>query len=497
MKRFWLIGLLFMLFACSAKQEKTNVLLITIDDLSCSSVGTYGCKVDNITPNIDHLATQGFLFEKAYTNYSICNPSRSTILTGLYAHNHGSYAENGIHNQVKTITSFLNEKGYFTGIMHKEFHYLPVDAFGWDTIIGTEMLLGSRIPSLFKEFAKGFFQESKKRNKPFMLVANTADPHRPFATRDSEMYPGGSNEPFGISRLYDTTEVENPPYLPEHPIIHEDAALYYTSVHRADEMVGAALEALKESGLMENTLVVLVSDNGSAFPFAKHDCYVESNHIPMIYKWPGKIQSQRDKSHMVTTLDIVPTITELLGYNFPDKTDGRSLVSIINGGKQDGRDAVFSEYEYHTTRAGQCLPYSSRSVQTIDYRYIINFWANDTTSIEPVIRYAPAYEVMVNSTEEGMQERREFYLHRTPEEFYDVKNDPACIHNIIEQPEILEHINKLEALLITEMERNGDPALSAFKQGTPEAFRKYIEQRTEFGKEIRKQQQELKNDRHN
>ncbi|MCM5663873.1 sulfatase family protein [Galbibacter mesophilus] len=468
--------------------ETPNILLITVDDMSQSSVGVYGNSVENITPNIDQLAKEGFRFEHAFVNYSICNPSRSTILTGLYAHNHGSFAENGIKPNVVPITRFLKEKGYQTGIMHKEFHYQPMESFAWDEVISNDSIQGSRVPKLFKKYAKKFMVSAKEKGKPFILVANTADPHRPFATRDKNKYPGGTGEPFEVTKLYDSSEVEMPPFLPNHPAIKYDEALYQTSVHRADEMVGAALEALEEAKLSSNTIVVFISDNGKAFPKAKHDCYVESNATPLILRWPEKIKKGTDTEHMVTSLDIFPTLLEYLGMEETPKFDGKSFKSIIDGEKQTDRNAVFSEYEYHTARSGEVLPYSSRSVQTKDFRYIVNFWADGKKSIEPVIRYSQAYEVVANSEEKNVEEFREFYFYRTPEELYNVKDDPACTQNLIDNPEYASEIKKLKALLLEELKRTNDPSAKAFEEGTPDAFARYIEKMTKKGKEIKEAQ---------
>ena len=482
---------LMLLAGCNPTPEKPNILILTVDDMSCSSVGVYGSDVDNITPNIDKLATESFRFEHAYVNYSICNPSRSTILTGLYTHNHGSFAENGIHDEVTPITRFLKNKGYFTGIMHKEFHYLPMEAFAWDTVFGTKMLEGSRKPSVFKEYATRFFNLAKAEEKPFILVANTADPHRPFATRDKDTYTG-SNEPFEFSRLYDTSEVHPPPFLPYHPVFHYDASLYYTSVHRADEMVGSALEALENSGMADNTIVIFISDNGKAFPFAKHDCYVESNKTPLIIRWPGKINAGVDTGHMVTSLDIYPTLMDFLEIKDSPKFDGRSFRSIIEGETQPDREYVFSEYEYHTTREKTVVPYSSRSVQNKTYRYIVNFWSDQEKSIEPAIRYAASYKTIAQSEDSAVARRRDFYFYRVPEELYNIKKDPACMHNLIDDTAHKEVINKLKQQLLKELKRTNDPSAEAFEEGTDEAYREYIKKRTEFGKIVREEQQYLR-----
>ena len=313
------------LLSCAqSKTEKPNILLITVDDMSRNSVGIYGCKVADITPNIDHLASEGYRFENAFVNYSICNPSRSTILTGLYPHNHGSYAENGIKPCVVTLTGFLHDQGYYTGIMHKEFHYLPLESFKWDKIVPEKAIQDGRNPELFGKQVLKFINEAGKTGKPFILVANTADPHRPFATKDEDRYEK-DNKPFSIRRLYGISEVENPSFLPDHSAFRLDASLYYTSVHRADELVGEALNALKKSGLSNNTIVVFISDNGRDFPFAKHECYVESNATPLIIKWPGKIKPGLDSEHMVTSLDIYPTLLEYLGLQHRQKFDGKVL----------------------------------------------------------------------------------------------------------------------------------------------------------------------------
>ncbi len=483
---------LMVMASCRNQEQKPNVVILTVDDMSCSSIGIYGNKVDDITPNIDRLAGEGFRFTRAHVNFSICNPSRSCMLTGLYAHNHGSYAENGIRDSVQTLPALLKQHGYMTAVMHKQFHYLPMEKFGWDSVYSTSMMQGARTPALFEKYVSEFAASAKKARKPFILVANTADPHRPFATREKDHWKKGSILP-SVRRIYDTSEVNVFPYLPEHPVIHQDVSLYYTSVHRADECVGAVLKGLEEAGAAGNTLLVFISDNGAAFPFAKHDAYRESTWTPLIFRYPGKIEEGKvDSIHMVAEIDIVPTLLDLLHIDDRPGTDGKTLVPLFLGEKQDGRDAIFTEYQFHTTLRGKVEPFPSRSVQTPHYRYIVNFWANGDSSLAPAVRSAPTYDVMMFDKDPQIRERGDFYLYRTYEEFYDVVNDPACLDNLIGDPGLKDEISRHKQLLLQELKRTGDPAAIPLEEGTLEAFREYIRQQYEAGKIVRRDQQRLR-----
>ena len=290
--------------------NRMNVLLITVDDMNYNSMGCMGCEVSDITPNIDRLAAEGMLCENSYVAVGVCQPSRSVLLTGRYPHKNGARGFEEIDYCVETLTERLRDYGYYNGIIGKVDHLQPREKFAWDFVVKTlnpEENWG-RDPEKMYEHTRDFLREARGQGKPFFLMANSHDPHRPFAgsvfETPSYLSKSGKNVDFDpsmeqgeyyrgkyvkSSRYYEPEEVDVPGFLPDLEDVHTEIADYYSSVHRGDEAVGQILCALEDEGFRDDTLVMFLSDNGAALPFAKTNCYVNSTKSPFIFRLPGQI----------------------------------------------------------------------------------------------------------------------------------------------------------------------------------------------------------------
>jgi len=114
---------------------RVNVLLITADDMNYDSPGVTGCKVPDVTPNIDRLASEGMRFEHAHINIAVCQPARSVLMTGRYPHRNGAKGFEPIRSDVPTLQESLRAAGYLNGIMAKVGHLAPIEKFCWDTVV--------------------------------------------------------------------------------------------------------------------------------------------------------------------------------------------------------------------------------------------------------------------------------------------------------------------------------------------------------------------------
>ena len=168
------------------KNKRPNILLITADDMNYDASGAYGCKIDDITPNIDRLAAQGMKFTSAHVTIAVCQPCRESLMTGRYPHRNGAEGFHPIDKSVPTLQEQLQKTGYLNGILGKNSHLAPKEKYCWDYYIETAQLGQGRDPKLYGQFAKAFFDKAKTENKPFFLMANSHDPHRPFAGSDQE-----------------------------------------------------------------------------------------------------------------------------------------------------------------------------------------------------------------------------------------------------------------------------------------------------------------------
>jgi N-sulfoglucosamine sulfohydrolase len=322
-----------------APTQRPNVLMIVADDMNWDTPGCFGGAADEITPNIDRLASEGMRFWHAYVNVSICTPSRSVMLTGLYPSNNGAMGFQRIRPGTATLPAILNKEGYLCGIIGKPLRQQAL--FRWSVTYrwqgtGDENRWG-RDPEIYRRFARNFFAMANNSKQPFFLMANSHDPHRPFAggkaTREHD-------ERAPASRPFRGDEVRVPGWLPDLPEVRQELAEYCTSVRRLDDMVGGVLEELAMAGLVENTIVIFLADHGMPFPGAKFNCYPDSVPSPWIVKWPGQIQEGTiDREHMVSAVDLQPTILEAVGLP-ATPADGRSFLPLLRGQTQANRDCV-------------------------------------------------------------------------------------------------------------------------------------------------------------
>jgi N-sulfoglucosamine sulfohydrolase len=463
--------LLFLLLVSCNKPEiikteyaPTNVLLITADDLNYNSVGSYGCEVENITPNLDKLAEEGMRFENAYVNIAVCQPSRQSIMTGRYPHNNGAPGFDPIDEDVTTLQEQLNKAGYLNGVLGKEIHLKPTEKFFWDYYIREGDLASGlgigRDPDLYYHHSLQFFEKSKKEGKPFFLMANSHDPHRPFANSDQEKNIWGEDLPI-FTRKITPEEVTVPDFLPDLPEVRLEIAEYYTSVYRLDQTVGEIMRALKDAGLYENTLVMFLSDNGMAFPFAKSNCYLNSNKTPWIVSWPSKIpEGKVDSTHFISGIDYMPTILHALHLPDVPDMDGSSFLTLLQGKSQKNRDKVFTEY--HRIFAG--IDYPMRAVQQGDFGYIVNFWSDGKHEIRGDATGGRTFSAMKEAAKDTpeVEERLNLYVYRVSEELYDFGKDPDGLNNLIDDPAYKEINEGLKGLLAKEMKRTDDPIYGEF-----------------------------------
>jgi N-sulfoglucosamine sulfohydrolase len=453
----------------SAPADPTNVLLITVDDMDYGSLGVTGCPLRDITPHIDQLAAGGVLFTHAHVNVAVCQPSRSVLMTGRYPCRNGAVGFGPIREDVPTLGEVLHAAGYELGVLGKVKHLTPEYKYCWDMSLKSAVFAKGRDPEKYYAHTAAFLDSARRAGKPFFLMANAIDPHRPFpgspdeAARQSRthiVWPGAS-------RWFKPDEVPVPGFLPDLPIVRQDLAAYFAAVHRADETVGAVLRALRESGLEKNTLVMFMSDNGVGFPFAKRNCYEVSTRTPWIARWPDRADAgRRDEEHMISGVDLMPTVLEALGLRAPDGMDGRSFVPLLRGERQTGRDRVFTMFDV-TLEGGK---YPMRCVRERGVSYIYNAWADGknefrserekTTASEHALAYAAG-------TDPALAARFRMLRFRAREELYDLARDPFELTNRVSDPACAGALRRMRAELLRFMERTGDPLLAKYKGDVP------------------------------
>jgi len=439
--------------------ERPNILLITADDLNCDSVGVFGSKVRGTTPNIDRLAAEGIRFEHAHVTIAVCQPCRNVWMTGRYPHRSGG---EGFHNlqkpDVPILPALLRDAGYLVGLLGKEPHSTPYAAFRWDT---PKVQLGSgRSPRLYAQHAKEFFQRAQQDGKPFFMMANSHDPHRPFYGNDKYKYenPNGPETP---SKVFKPEEIVVPGFLPDIPEVRLEISEYFSSVRRCDDTVGTVLAALGEAGAADDTIVLFLSDHGMALPYAKTNVYYHSTRTPWIVRWPGKVKpGSVDDQHFISGIDMMPTLLDVAGVDPADGVDGCSFKPLLLGERQDGREMVFTQF--HQTAGRNRYP--MRAVEDRRFRYIYNPWSDGKRVFRNESQSGRSMRAMRAAVEhdQDIAARCKLFLLRVPEEFYDLQNDPDALNNLIDDPKCKAEIERLRGALAEWMKRTDDPAFSAF-----------------------------------
>lgn len=447
-----------------------NVLLLTADDLHCESVGAFGGKTADLTPNLDRLASEGMRFFRAHVNAAICQPSRGVLGTGRYGHNSGIMGFMHADRELPTVMETLRDAGYLTGILGKVGHSTPEADYRWDFVHDRRELGAGRDPQAYYRYCREFLARCRQQSKPFYFMVNSHDPHRPFHVPGKPIR--GAVEP---SRTYRPEEVPVPGFVPDLPGVREELSYYLNSVRRCDDTFGRVLQALEESGLADNTLVMFLSDNGIAIPFAKCNAYLASTRTPWIVRWPGVVKpGSVDRKHFISGVDFFPTVLEALRLPAPEGLDGFSFMPLLRGQPQAGRQRVFTQIDKKA--GGDAVP--MRCVQDARFGYIFNAWSdgkhyyrnnNEGLTMKAMNEAA--------ATDPLIARRVQMFRYRAPEELYDLRSDPDCLENLIDQPEYRAEADRLRDELLKWMKRTSDPLLPAFEnRQSPEQLKAVLEQ---------------------
>jgi len=480
--------------ATATAAARPNLLLITVDDMNADSVGVFGAAVPDTTPNIDALAREGMRFERAHVQVASCTPSRNVMWSGRYPHSNKVEGFFQVREPgYDTLSDLMQRAGYFTAIRHKVSDSTPYYPYAWNLVLdaapgGARHDKGDAA-SYGASTTQGI-DAAKQAGKPFVLLMNIGDPHVPFFGLDKA--GNAVPDPFRPTRIYSAAEVAVPGFLPDDPVIRQELAHYFSSVRRADDAVGEILRALQASGEADRTLVMFLSDHGMPFPFAKTQLYHYSTWTPLIFRWPGTIRKGSvDDRHMVSAVDLLPTLLDAVGAPIPEGIQGRSFLPLLTGGEQAGRDTVFKEF--NESSGGSRAP--MRAAQSARFLYIFNPWSDGSRVMESASFNAGAFKRMVELAKDDakLAQRIDLLKHRVVEEFYDVQSDPNCLVNRIDDPAYKEDIAHLQAALEQEMRRTQDPALDVFaNRANPQSRAQYMREQKRMERERREWIQAIK-----
>ena len=494
--RRWLVltALALLTSAPMAAQQRPNVLLIMTDNQSASLLGAYGHPVIQ-TPHIDRLAAEGTLFERAYATTGVCSPSRAVLLTGLIP------SANGVHNGLparyplesySVIAEFRNwpqtlaDAGYDTGLVgkyHLGTHEGPTLGFDyWVTFRGGHTTsftnatvfdngrqydvadMGEHLTDFWTRRAVDFINGRDEDGRPFFLWLSYNGPY---------ILPPTVNEP-PVSRFAQRYQA-NPPSVPQHRVnpymrawaklagrgedpsieggsypwaaidaLNNQQAMINIAAEttHVDDGIGRVLAALEEKGIKDDTLIIFLSDQGSAYGQRgmwgnsswgePPPAYNANMQVPLIFRHPPGIARGRRVAAMINQFDIFPTVLDYLGLSDREiaHSPGDSFAPMLRGKDMAWEDEVF--FEYITTRV----------IQTPRWKYTKRFLD-------------------------------------TPNELYDMQSDPGETRNLIDHPDYQGVIPELDKRLTTFFLTYADPEFDPWNGGTGKALLFYGKRRTD------------------
>jgi len=424
-----------------------NILLAVADDWSFPHAGVYGDRTVS-TPSFDRIAREGARFTHAFVASPSCTPSRAALLTGQAVHRleEGANLHGFLPKSYVVYPDLLESAGYVVGHMGK----------GWGP--GRFEPGGrTRNPAgpLFKSFDEFF--ERRAAGQPFCFWFGSHDPHRP--------YDPGSGAKSGLK----PERVQIPPYLPDAPDVRQDLLDYYFEVQRFDRDLGHIIDVLERAGELDNTIVIVTSDNGMPFPRAKANVYDGGTRVPLAIRWKGVADPGSVIDSFVSLTDLAPTMLDSAGLTPLDVMTGRSLLPLLPRQSQPDRDRVFLERERHANVRQGDLSYPVRAIRTNDYLYIRNFRPDRWPAGDPEKYFAvgPFGDIDGGPTKSLLLDRRTdpafaslFQLataKRPAEELYDLRRDPAQLVNVAGQAAHREAQRRLRQQLERWLRDTGDP----------------------------------------
>jgi len=493
----------------SSTSTPPNILFCIADDASCH-FGAYGCAWVR-TPAFDRVAREGLLFTRAYTPNAKSAPSRAALLTGRNSWQLESAANHNAYWPAAAYTTFMEalakNGAYFTG--HTAKGWAPGepgnDASGkpreltgpaYDAIKTTpptKFISSIDYAANFAAFLADWQNhnqsaatpaatsatgavapnpkskiENPKSPQPFIFWYGSHEPHRAYAC--------GSGVALGHKKLSDIPASDIPPIWPDTEKVRDDLLDYGFEIEYYDQHLARMIALLEQNGLLDNTIIIVTSDNGMPFPRSKGTGYELSTHEPLAIRWPAGVKNPgRVVNDYVSFIDIAPTILELAGLDPAaagmEPITGKSIVPILrddfNGQPAPGRDTLVTGQERHAPGQPNDTGYPIRGLFLGDWLYLHNFAPDRYPFGPPLTGYSdadggPTKTVILEQNRAGANHWRwELNFGRRPaDELYNLKTDPDCMSNLATDPENAARLNDMRTRLFATLAAQRDPRMS-------------------------------------
>jgi len=423
------------LHAAEAPVCRPNILWIIAEDMS-PHFGCYGERTIR-TPNVDALAANGLLFERAFVTGSICSPSRSALITGMYQTTIGAqHHRSGVGKEkirlpegVQLVPRMFQQSGYYTSNG------------------GYPSMLKGKTDYNF-EFDPGIYDgtdwKNRKAGQPFFAQIQLWG----GKIRDGEKQLAEARKKLGSTTP--TDKLPLPPYYPGTPAILDDWAATLDAVRMTDRQVGEIVDQLRAEGILDQTVIFFITDHGVSHARGKQFLYDEGTHIPFVVSGPGLPKGQRRKD-LIEHIDLAAMSLTLAGIPLPESMQGRNA---LNPGYQP-RETTFSARD----RADETVDHI-RSVRTERWKYIRNFLPQRPYLQPNAYKDHKPCLIALRAAEAAGQldevQRLLFARTRPPEELYDLEADPWEVHNLAADPAHSRTLQELRAKLDRWMDQTND-----------------------------------------
>jgi len=440
-----------------------NILWFVVDDMS-ANFSCYG-ETAIATPNVDKLAADGTRFSRAYVTAPVCSACRSALITGMFQTSIGSHHHRSgrgklkIHlpDGVSPLPVLFQKAGYFTcigsGLVDRDFRDTPIAPrngakaewkpkepigktdynFEWDTAMYNSHDWAGRADR------QPFFMQVQLHGGK--LREGTVQARAAFHQRVIKEF-GSAVEP---------SQVTLPPYYPREKVLLEDWAAYLDSVRLTDKHVGEVIARLEKEGLLENTLVIFMTDHGISHARGKQFLYDEGTHIPFVVRGPG-ISKRKVRDDLAEHIDIAAISLAAAGIPIPANVEGRDLFAS----KYQPHEAVFAARD----RCDETVE-RIRSVRTDRFLYVRNFFPQrphlqpnaykDGKAIIQALRAAHAAGTLLPISEKLL-----FSPTRPTEELYEYGVDPWQVNDLAADPKFRTELESHRFKLDEWIERTHD-----------------------------------------
>ena len=432
MKKYLLLIFVFIISSCNDELDpKPNILWIVTEDNSLHYMNLY-TKGGAEMPNVSSLASEGIVFNNAFSNAPVCSVARSTIITGVYSPRIGTQYHRRMSlvklpDDVKPLPVYLKEAGYYTSNNSKEDYNFIKDGEIWDESSGKASY------------------KNRKKDQPFFHVQNFHNTHEGQLHFDQEHLENAL-------KTNNLDSVKPFPYHPDTPTFRYTQSLYHNHHKDVDKEIGKFIKKLEDENLLDNTIIFYYADHGGVLPRSKGYIYESGLNVPLVVRVPEKFKKLSPfkagsrTSTFVEFVDLVPTVLSLAGIEIPRSIDGKPFL---------GKKLKKTKLEKQNTTFGYADRFDEkydlvRSVRVGKYKYIRNYQPFNVDGLYNYYRYKMlAYKEWYKLFQDGKlnEVQGQFFKPRAPEALYNIEEDPHEIKNLAKDKNYIEILLDLRTKL--------------------------------------------------